>query len=75
MFYTIEILYLRAYSSPYQIITCATKALFNILIILDDSKYVSQFKVSSGDTNFTAKDFGWGEFSKWVNKFNYKKEK
>jgi hypothetical protein len=69
MLYTIEIL--PRWNNSYQIISGYDR-LFDILMILDKSPDVWQFKVSSGAmTNASPNLFGWGKFDKWVNKFTY----
>jgi hypothetical protein len=72
MLYIIEILEKRSTESPYQIVT-SEDGLFNIAFILENVDRVSQFKVSSSNTILEAKQFGFGEFSKWVFRFDYKK--
>jgi len=47
-------------------------SVFFTAIILEKSEFVLQFKVSSGAmTSSSAKDWGFAQFKKWVQKFNY----
>ena len=50
-------------------------SVFFTAMILEKSEFVLQFKVSSGAmTNSNAELWHFGEFKKWVQKFNYNLE-
>lgn len=57
-------------------IVCNADDLFNVVSLLEDSKHVLEFKVTSGEIIcFPERDFGWGPFNKWVPRFNWQKTK
>ena len=55
-------------------IICDQDSLFHTTWMLNESPYIYQFKVSQGAmTCNQPKEFGFGKFEKWVNKFEYNK--
>ncbi len=53
-------------------VTYNSDVLFDILMILETSEKVKEFKVSNGAaTTLVEGNFGWGKFQKWVIEFKW----
>jgi len=68
--FTIECLEVRI-GYPNWILVCDRDTLSNLVEMLNQWRYIKQYKVSIGTTIYMPKDLGWNDKNKWVSKFTY----
>ena len=71
MLYIVSVEYKRSHESPSEYVCGNLSSLFNLCYTLNSSDIVKEFKVSMPEEiKTTPKDFGWGNFEKWVVKWH-----